>query len=139
MVVFAMLFFLQAEVPVPPPPAAADEAEIVVMAKKSKRWEGSWWMENGQTSCKTMVSSGDADIDKIGCDILLSCGPLHAEEMFDLVRKAQAGGRIKSLKDQRKVASVPMRKIQNCTREKWRPALRELWAQRRKADKGVVE
>jgi hypothetical protein len=133
MVVFALLFFLQAEAPVPPPPVAVDEAEIVVMAKKSKRWEGSWWTENGQTSCKTVVSSGDADIDKVGCDILLSCGPLHAEEMKHLIDKAQAEGKIKSPEDQRRVALVPIRKMQKCTREKWRPALLALWAQRRKA------
>ena len=108
-----------------------DDPGIVVMARKSGRWRGSWWTENGQATCKTQVSSGDAEIDAIGCTNLLICGPLYSEEMVALLRARQAAGTIRTGEEARRAALPAMEKIERCMDAKWRPALRELRQRRR--------
>ena len=105
MIAIALLFLAQAATPIPTG-AATDDPEIVVMARKSGRWRGSWWTENGQATCKTQVSSGDAEIDAIGCTNLLICGPLYGDEMTALLRAGQAAGTIRTREDARRAAPL---------------------------------
>jgi hypothetical protein len=109
-----------------PAATATDDSEIVVMARKSNRWRGSWTTVNGATTCRTEVSSGDVAIDAIGCTNLLVCGPPNGQEMADLVRAAQAAGRIRTREDGRRAALPAIKKIERCMDTRWRPALRDL-------------
>jgi hypothetical protein len=51
-----------------------DEAsEIVVIGEKLKEWRGNWGSRNGALSCQTTRSTGDAEIDAVGCQALVTC------------------------------------------------------------------
>ena len=57
-----------------------EEPEIVVIAKKLKNWCGNWKVRKGQMTCKTTRSTGDGEIDAIGCSAILTCyGPQTAQ------------------------------------------------------------
>ncbi|WP_120716913.1 hypothetical protein [Tsuneonella amylolytica] len=55
------------------PLAAVPDDEIVVMARKLKTWRGSWGSKKGVFSCSTKRSTGDAEIDAIGCAAIDHC------------------------------------------------------------------
>ena len=83
-----------------PPATAADDAEIVVTARKlSNRWKGSVTTMNGQTSCKTVKSTGDAEFDAIGCSSMLKCWPDYWPKIVAAGNIESAAGRIKTEED----------------------------------------
>lgn len=55
-----------------PPPAEAP-SEIVVIGERLKEWRGTWGSRNGQLACRTTRSTGDAAIDAVGCQALVTC------------------------------------------------------------------
>lgn len=131
MILAALLLAQAASNEVVPTEAIQEDQEIVVMARRSGRWRGSWATENGQTVCKTERSSGDAKIDALGCANLVVCGPLHGPEMIALLRASQAAGAVRTREDARRIALPAMKKMEGCMRDKWRVGLRELRKQRR--------
>lgn len=68
MIVAAILLTLSA-----PQAAAATESEIVVIAKRQKDWRGKWGMRKGRFECRTIKSTGDKEIDAIGCSAITAC------------------------------------------------------------------
>jgi hypothetical protein len=60
-------------------PAAAPQAEdeITVIARKLKAWRGSLKFEKGVATCKVRSSSGDREIDAIGCAAMTTCFPRY--------------------------------------------------------------
>jgi hypothetical protein len=56
-----------------PSQASVDAGEIVVLADKLKDWKGTWGSKKGALACRTTRSTGDADIDTIGCQTLVTC------------------------------------------------------------------
>lgn len=64
-------------VPAQDAPAAEEEptADIVVIARKLRDWRASVNFREGKGSCKIRRSTGDKDIDQIGCDAMLHCWP----------------------------------------------------------------
>lgn len=52
---------------------AAAEPEIVVIAQKLKNWRGEWRQRKGVFECSTIKSTGDNEIDAIGCQAITSC------------------------------------------------------------------
>ena len=57
-------------------PAVQDEAlgkEIVVIGNKLGTWRGPWRTKKGVVGCKTRKSSGDREVDAIGCESLIAC------------------------------------------------------------------
>jgi hypothetical protein len=55
------------------PPADAVAEEIVVIASKLKDWRASLVESRGDLRCYTQRSTGDAAIDRIGCQSMLQC------------------------------------------------------------------
>jgi hypothetical protein len=54
-------------------PAAAEPSEIVVIAERLKEWRGTWGSKKGVLACRTTRSTGDAEIDAVGCQSLVAC------------------------------------------------------------------
>ena len=77
--------------PAIPPGDAADD--IVVIGRRLHNWRGKVTTTIGITTCKTQVSSGDTEIDEIGCTALKTCW-------------AQARPRYETARDRRLSADV---------------------------------
>jgi hypothetical protein len=54
-------------------PGPAEAREIVVIADRLKEWRGSWGSKKGVLACRTTRSTGDAEIDAVGCQALIAC------------------------------------------------------------------
>ena len=64
------------------PPAASQAADIsskddaiIVIGEKLKRWSAKLKEKDGRLVCKIKKSTGDAAIDRIGCDAMTNCFP----------------------------------------------------------------
>jgi len=55
--------------------APTAEPEITVIARKLAKWRGNWAIKRGHASCKTSKSTGDREIDAVGCSAILDCMP----------------------------------------------------------------
>jgi len=64
-----MLLALALQVPPPPVP----ESDVVVIGRKLDDWRSKLTFEKGRTTCITKVSTGDAEIDAIGCTAMSEC------------------------------------------------------------------
>lgn len=53
------------------------ESEIVVMGRRMDRWTGKYQIRGTRRKCSTKTSSGDLDIDKVGCVAFLECADRH--------------------------------------------------------------
>lgn len=79
MSILASLLLLQAAPavePVPGPGASQTEQvseEIVVIGRRLVNWRGNWKVRKGVVVCKTTRSTGDREIDAIGCRALTEC------------------------------------------------------------------
>ena len=54
-------------------PVPAEAEEIVVIGERLKEWRGTWGSKKGVLACRTTRSTGDAAIDAVGCQALVSC------------------------------------------------------------------
>lgn len=48
-------------------------AQVPVITEKLHQWRGTWAAVDGKLACRTVKSSGDEEIDKIGCFATLTC------------------------------------------------------------------
>ena len=69
----SLALLLQA-VPVPPPTPPEGE-DVVVMARKLQHWRATISTDPFGTRCKTKQSTGDGEIDAIGCAAMTQCWP----------------------------------------------------------------
>lgn len=68
----------QVAAPAPPaPPAAAQQQEILVVGERLRNWRGRMSHRNGSDRCETIASSGDAEVDRIGCSAMAHCFAQH--------------------------------------------------------------
>jgi lipopolysaccharide biosynthesis regulator YciM len=66
------------------------ENQIVVIGQRMRAWRGAIAKVNGTMTCRTQKSSGDAAIDAIRCNAMLSCvGPLAPQMDAIMVSKAK--------------------------------------------------
>lgn len=69
------------------PAAVPVDSEITVMARRLKDWRGDFKLRKGAVTCKTRRSTGDREIDAVGCATMIACySPLVPE-----IQAAQAG------------------------------------------------
>jgi hypothetical protein len=47
--------------------------QVPIIAAKLDHWRGAWAAAGGKLGCKTLRSSGDEEIDALGCAAMLSC------------------------------------------------------------------
>lgn len=71
MSVVAALLLLAAGPPAGVDPALA--AQVTAIAGKLHEWRGAWGVAGKTLGCKTARTTGDEDIDAIGCAALLAC------------------------------------------------------------------
>jgi predicted outer membrane protein len=48
-------------------------AQVPVIAGKLENWRGAWGTAGGKIACKTVRSSGDEEIDALGCASMIAC------------------------------------------------------------------
>jgi hypothetical protein len=56
-----------------PEAEAPAENEIEVVANRLRNWRGTWRVRDGVVKCKTKRSTGDREIDTVGCDAMVTC------------------------------------------------------------------
>ncbi len=67
---------LLAATPAAAPPANVDPkvaAQVPVIAGKLEQWRGAWGAAGGKLACKTIRTSGDEEIDALGCASMIAC------------------------------------------------------------------
>ena len=72
-----LLALVAATTPLSAPPADA----LAGVAAGLSRWQGSLDASDGAMRCITAVSSGDAEIDAVGCTALKTCVPRFRERL----------------------------------------------------------
>lgn len=58
---------------VAPSPQPADEPDIVVIARKLQNWRASFRIKRGKYACEVTRSTGDLEIDRVGCEAMRVC------------------------------------------------------------------
>ena len=56
-----------------PPASAAQQEEVVVIGQRLANWRGRVRPAGQAMRCVTVRSSGDAEVDRIGCDTMVAC------------------------------------------------------------------
>jgi hypothetical protein len=88
--------------PAPSPLAAAAEDDIVVIGNRLNGWDGKISYTFGIRNCRTTKSTGDKEIDTIGCRVLADCFlPMKQR----IIGAAKAAGRDA---EKRKAAQAPL-------------------------------
>jgi hypothetical protein len=73
-----LLVAAQAAAPAVPAPTPREidpkvAAQVPVIAGKLEQWLGAWGAAGGKIACKTVRSSGDEEIDALGCASMIAC------------------------------------------------------------------
>jgi len=107
------LTFLSAAITVAQPTEAerntAKDQEIVVIGERLKDWEAKFRTKGGQTTCRITKSTGDEQIDAVGCQAMTICFDKH---MSDLVAASNAKG---SRDEKRAIRKRTNQLFTNCT------------------------
>ncbi|MXO75382.1 hypothetical protein GRI40_09170 [Altererythrobacter aerius] len=78
----APLLLIAAQAAAPAAAAAAEgakpvdpevAAQVPLIAGKLQGWQGAWGAVDGKLACRTMKSTGDSEIDMIGCGAMMAC------------------------------------------------------------------
>ena len=82
-----MILLLALAMQIASDPVTARQDEIVVIGQKQKNWRGNLKHKKGVPFCKTTRSTGDKEIDKIGCDAMIICFPIHVSSLMKLAKQ----------------------------------------------------
>jgi hypothetical protein len=122
MMMLALLLAQSAPLPAPP------EDDIVVIGEKLKGWSGKVSETIGIRSCRTTKSTGDKEIDAIGCRVLTDCFVPMKPRM---IAAAKAAGRDV---EKRKAAQAPLNaELTVCFKERRTALIAELLDRRAEA------
>lgn len=84
MLIFLVLLATPQDNTAPPPGAPpSTQDEIRVIGRKLRDWRGTLKLGDHATPCVTKRSTGDAQIDQIGCDAMTACVPAFEAELKD--------------------------------------------------------
>ena len=123
--------FIAAALQVPPATAPEVQREIVVIGSKLKNFRTRVWSKNGQMFCKTKKSTGDKDIDAIGCTSAATCmADLRPRLVASADRKLPAAER-------KRLANEVGRDWYTCTMAKREGMIAELAERRWQARQGT--
>lgn len=92
MLAAALLTTLQA-------PATPPAADVVVMGEKLKNWRASVRERKGRMVCTTRTSTGDRELDAIGCNAMATCLAELKPRLNATLDKTLAAADRKSLRD----------------------------------------
>jgi hypothetical protein len=125
-----MVFALLLAQAAPPPAPGADD--IVVIGEKLKGWKGRVSDTIGIHSCRTTQSTGDKEIDTIGCRVLTDCFVPMKPQM---IAAARAAGRDA---EKRKAAQAPLNaEMTACFKERRTALIEDLLDRRAAARSGL--
>ena len=113
-----------APAPAAAPDAAAVNEEVVVIGQKFRNWKVSLKTHKGVPQCTVKISSGDPELDKIGCDALTIC-MAEIRAQHDNKAERHVGGDVR----REKHLSVNQQ-LSRCFKEKRDTAFAELAARR---------
>ncbi|MEQ1724472.1 MAG: hypothetical protein ABL882_00915 [Sphingopyxis sp.] len=68
-----MLALIGAQAEATPSVEPESDADIVVLARRLDSWRGRARERNGELECQIIRSSGDRDVDQIGCNAMTIC------------------------------------------------------------------
>jgi hypothetical protein len=102
-------------------------AQVPVIAGKLNQWRGAWGVAGGKIACKTINSSGDEEIDALGCASMIAC----VKPAFPVL-KAIADGPGTTEDKQRKL-STKLATLQPCMKEHRGQGIAELALKRGRA------
>jgi hypothetical protein len=101
--------------------------QVPIIAGKLEEWRGTWAAAGGQLGCRTIRSSGDEEIDALGCASVLACvRPAYPE------LKAIADGAT-SVEDKKRRMQAKLASLQPCMREHRGQGIAELALKRGRA------
>ena len=113
---------LQAATPVPAP-----ESDIVVIGRRLDEWRSKLTSEKGRVTCVTKVSTGDAEIDAIGCTAMTECFPKGLPSMEASRAKGLPGA------ERKRLMRIGEQAMLACLAPRRDALIRELAARRRAA------
>lgn len=73
MTLLSTMFFALALQLAEHPPSVEVDRDIVVIGNKLKNWRARVYEKRGKMLCQTRASSGDKEIDTIGCTAMATC------------------------------------------------------------------
>lgn len=76
-----------------------DQAEIVVIGRRLANWTGTYRIRGAKVRCSTKVSSGDHEIDDLGCRAFEDCAGQMASQIAATDRKSLAQETRLAMKD----------------------------------------
>ncbi|MEQ1510719.1 MAG: hypothetical protein ABL909_10020, partial [Sphingopyxis sp.] len=68
-----LVALIGAQAEVAPSVDPESEADIVVLARRLDSWRGRARERNGALECQSIQTSGDRDVDQIGCNAMIIC------------------------------------------------------------------
>lgn len=87
----APLVLVLAQAASAPAPTAAPQAvdpkvaaQVPLISSKLDEWRGTWAAIDGKLACRTLKSSGDDEIDVIGCQAVIACVKTVYPELKDI-------------------------------------------------------
>ncbi|QXT35452.1 hypothetical protein KV697_17230 [Sphingomonas sanguinis] len=126
------MILLMFAIQVAPVPALQPEpeSEVLVIGRRLEEWRSKLTSEKGRLTCVTKRSTGDAEIDAIGCTAMTDCFP-KAQPAFEATRAKGLA------RDERKrLMTVAEQAMIACVTPRRAELVREL-AIRRKAQSAV--
>ena len=91
MLAVALLLAQPTQLAQPAPPApAAQQDEIRVVGQRLQNWRGKMFSRRGSDRCDTLVSSGDAEIDRVGCSAMAHCYAIHRAGLNEAATRPRA-------------------------------------------------
>ncbi|MBB5711096.1 hypothetical protein [Sphingomonas xinjiangensis] len=103
---------------------AVEEDEIVVMGQRLNRWTGKYQIRGAKRKCSTKTSSGDREVDNVGCAAFLKC----ADKYQNLTDAGDGKGISKATRNVLKQDLIG--KMKTCITDQRAVLLRELSARR---------
>lgn len=102
-------------------------AQVPVIAGKLEQWQGAWGAVSGKLACKTLKSTGDAEIDALGCASMMAC----VKPAYPALKAIADGAGAKADK-QRKI-SAKLATLQPCMKQHRGQGIAELALKRGRA------
>jgi hypothetical protein len=87
MILLALIASQAVQIAVPAQPPSAD---VVVIGQKLKTWRGKIGdMSHSPVRCRTTRSTGDPDVDRIGCEAMVACSSPMQERIAAIADRHQ--------------------------------------------------
>jgi len=125
-----LMSLLLATAPVAAPADPAVEQDILVIGRKLETWTAKYSVRGSRMRCRTKKSSGDAEIDAIGCTAFRECTVQH------LPRLTASDDRALERRVRLDMKAAIKRDLAACTRSRLDELIADLAERRSEARRG---